>query len=258
MSASNRKKRWGWILAGAGAALLALVTGFSSGVGSKLADAVGSSDDDAPLLTYSVIELTGKCTGGTFLPRSQAAEALRQAPPEDWTILDQEPGAAFVNRSSLSLSVQGESARTITLTGIEFDVTRQARPPGAVFGSLCGGPTVGRALEVDLDANPPRVVNSSAEEDGMLESKGPNGERLTRPIRFPWTVSVTDPLLLDIIATTESCYCTWRAEIPWVSGAERGAILIDNDGEGYTVTEAEGVPSYIPSWDGWRRNPYAR
>lgn len=89
----------------------------------------------------------------------------------------------------------------------------------------------------------------------MLGSRGLHGERLYRPVRFPWTVSLTDPLLLDIIATTESCYCEWNAEIPWVSGAERGTIVIDNDGDGYRVSAEAGLDSYVPTVEGWRRYP---
>jgi glycosyltransferase involved in cell wall biosynthesis len=40
----------------------------------------------------------------------------------------------------------------------------------------------------------------------------------TSPITFPWTVSLTDPLLLYVVAIAEFCACKWSAEIPWVSG----------------------------------------
>ena len=72
----------------------------------------------------------------------------------------------------------------------------------------------------------------------------PDGRSLSQPIRFPWTVSMTDPLLLEIIANTKHCYCTWTAEISWVSGSKRGVIPVDNDGEGYTVVSSEGLKSY--------------
>ena len=86
----------------------------------------------------------------------------------------------------------------------------------------------------------------------MMEARGSNGERITRPIRFPWTVSLTDPLLLDVIATTSSCYCVWSAEIPWVSGAHRGTIRIDNHGDGYRLVGTNGLTSYYPDFYGNR------
>jgi hypothetical protein len=248
---SRKRKRRGWIFTALAAVLLAGATAFASGLGSKLADAVSSSDP--PLVSYSAEDLASQCIGGEFVPR-RSLPTLEGSPVEDWALIERQPGAAHLDRGVVQVSVQGESARTITLTGIEVHVTRAARPPGASFSGQCGGPFVGRSLEVDLDADPPRVVDSVADEGGMLGSRGLRGERLYRPVRFPWTVSLTDPLLLDVIATTESCYCRWSAEIPWVSGAETGTIAIDNGGDGYRVTHEGGLADYIPTVDGWR--PY--
>jgi hypothetical protein len=251
MAQRKRKKRWGWIVTGTAAVLLAAATAFAGGLGSRLADTVSSGD--SPLVSYSTSELSSQCIGGEFLPREALPAALRQEYPPDWDLIERQPGAAQVGRNAIQVSVQGESARTITLTSIEFHVTRDAHPPGATFSEQCGGPFVGRALEVDLDSNPPRIVDSVADKEGMLGSRGLHGERLYRPVRFPWTVSLTDPLLLDVIATTESCYCKWSAAIPWVSGSKQGTISIDNDGDGYRVTDATGAASYVLSPDGWQR-----
>lgn len=251
MTQEGRKRRWGWILTGAAAVLLAAATAFAEGLGSKLADTVSSGDSS--LVSYSASEISSQCIGGEFVPQQSLSAVLRHGATYNWDLIERQPGAAQVGRDPVQVSVQGESARTITLTGIEFHATRHVRPPGAKFSGQCGGPFVGRALEVDLDTNPPRVVDSVADEQGMLGSRGLHGERLYRPVRFPWTVSLTDPLLLDIIATTESCYCKWSAEIPWVSGSKHGTIVIDNDGDGYKVTGEAGLASYVPTVDGWRR-----
>lgn len=240
-----KRKPWGWMLTGGAALLLASATGFAGGFGSQLADLVGSSSDP-PLVSSSDAEFGSECIRGTFVPDNSAKKVLRQGPPEDWKVIEQLPGSAYADHEPVQVSIQGESARTITLTRIDFRVIRRALPPGAAFRAPCGGPSVGRALEVDLDADPPRIVDSSAEQHGMLGSRGLHGERLTQPIRFPWTVSLTDPLLLDVIATTSSCYCVWSAEIPWVSGAHHGTIQIDNHGDGYRVAGTDGVPSYSP------------
>lgn len=243
-----KRKRWGWLLTGAAAVLLAAATGFAGGLGSRFADLVGSSSgSDAPLISASARQFGSECIRGTFLPSRSAKDVLRQDPPSDWKVIERQSGAAYADLEPVQVSIQGESARTITLTGIDFKVTRRARPAGAAFRAPCGGPTVGRAIEVDLDADPPKIVDSSADEEGMLGSKGLHGERLFPPIRFPWAVSVTEPLLLEVIATTQSCYCTWSAEIPWVSGAQRGTIKIDNHGDGYMVAGTEGLPSYSPN-----------
>jgi hypothetical protein len=205
-------------------------------------------------VSYSVSELSGECLGGIFLPSGPTEKALRQGPPKEWSTVEQEPGAALVDLDPVEVSIQGESERTITLTGIDFKVARHDRPRGAVFRQPCGGPIPGRALKVDLDVTPPRVVDSNADENGLIGSTE-NGHRLTQPIRFPWTVSLTDPLLLYVMATTESCYCVWSAEIPWVSGAQRGAIKIDNGGDGYSVAYSSGVPTYDSFENRWNRSP---
>jgi hypothetical protein len=183
---------------------------------------------------------------------------LRQRPPiTKWKVVQQRPGAALTDRSTVEVSIQGESERPVTLTGINFEVVRRPRPPGAVVANQCGGPRPARAIEVSLDEEPPRVMESNANPQAFL-GEGAGGRHSSRPIRFPWTVSLTDPLLLLLIATTDSsCYCSWSAEIPWVSGAQRGAIRVDNEGQGYKVVSSRGLPSYLPYFHRWEYFPPA-
>lgn len=252
-SASHARRRLGRLGTVIGAITLAMVTAFATGIGTKLADLVTASE--SRLLSYSASSVGQGCMGGTFLPQNPMNEVLRGRPPADWSVIERQPDAAAVDRDSVEVSIQGESTRKVILTGIEFHVTRRARPPGAIFNEPCGGPIVGRAVEVNLDLTPPRVVDSNADERGLLGSRTATGKRLNPPIRFPWTVSLTDPLLLYVVAMTRSCYCVWSAEIPWVSGSERGTILIDNEGEGYRVTDSDGLAAYTAYEDRWRRYP---
>src|SRR5262249_56832051 len=98
-------------------------------------------------------------------------------------------GAVFVGADTAELSVQGESRRPVTLTGIEFHVNRQPIPAGASFAFPCGGPGYGRSIVVDLDREPPRIVRSNEDTHGMLGSElNDRGE--PKPIRFPWVVSL--------------------------------------------------------------------
>jgi hypothetical protein len=161
------------------------------------------------------------------------------------------PGSAAADHDTVQVAIQGESERIVTLTGIDITADRTKRPSGAVFYKPCGGPFGGRAIEVDLDANPPRIGASSSEVDGMLGSEE-NGRSLAQPIRFPWTVSLTDPLLLYVVATTSHCYCTWSASISWVSGSERGIIPIGGPDEGFKVIDSAGLPAYDDYVDHWR------
>jgi hypothetical protein len=245
---SRRQKLGKWAVGVIGTVILAAIVAFSSGLGTKAAEEVGTSEGSP--ISASVEEESIECFTGTYLPEDTAKQVLSQAVPAEWKPIEEAPGAAPADRDSVQVAIQGESERKVTLTGIDFHVERSQRPDGAVFYRQCGGPTVGRALEVDLDATPPRITASSSEVDGMLESEV-NGHSLSKPIRFPWTVSVTDPLLLEIIATTEHCYCTWTAEISWVSGSKRGIIPVDNGGDGFTVVDGSGLDSYSGAFGRW-------
>jgi hypothetical protein len=244
---SRQRKLGKWVAGVAGTIALAAIVAFSSGLGTKAAEDIG--DSPGPPLTYSVIEQPVECFSGTFLPTPVADEVLDSAPPSDWKTIEQQPGAVPVGRDDIDVAIQGESERKITLTGIHFHVTQEALLEGDSFYRACGGPFIGRALQVDLDKTPPEVTASSAEVQGMLEPED-STHRLSRPIRFPWTVSVTDPLLLSVIATTERCYCSWTAEIPWVSGALQGVIHIDDHGEAFHVISPQGLAEHSYGYEG--------
>jgi len=111
-----------------------------------------------------------------------------------------------------------------------------------VFANPCGDNIYGRSLQADLDRDPVAIVSSNADPRGVLDAS----QRPARPLRFPWTVSVTDPLLLTIVAATKRCFCTWRAAIGWVSGGKSGRLDIDNGGRGYA-----GLPAYSNN-NGWQ------
>ena len=224
--------------------LLAVIVAFASGFGSKFADHVGSSGE--PLLSYSVSEEHIECGPPTFLPEREASEAVRQKVPKNWNLIGGRPEAALVGGDTAEVSIQGETSRTVTLTAIEFEVHRHPIPPGGSFALPCGGPGFGRSITVDLDRHPPRIVSSNRDMQGMIGSEL-NARGEPTPIRFPWTVSVTDPLLLFITARTKSCYCKWSARIPWVSGSQRGTIQVDEGDHGLRVVGEGEYAQYLPS-----------
>ena len=191
----------------------------------------------------------------SYLPAARAALTLDEPPPyepDEWTAFHARSGATSADKSLVQVSIQGESERTITLTDIRFDVGRERREPGSTFSGACGDPLVGRGVTVDLEASPPAVVASSENLEGYVESGGEPGSG-TSPIVFPWTVSLTDPLLLFVVATVTRCDCRWTAEIPWVSGSEKGVIRIDDGGQPFHVVGTNGLAGYASSGDDWRQ-----
>lgn len=229
-----------WIAASIASIVIAGLSAFAAGLGSTEANRV-----TAPAtLSYSITQVSEECGSGIYLPNAPSSQLLRKPPPTHWATVESQPHAADFSQSTVQVAIQGESERTVTLTGIRFNVKRTPLPTGAVFEEPCGGPTVGRAVVVDLDASPPRVVASSSDPEAIPGSVAPNGMKV-KPIEFPWTVSLTEPLLLLVIAATDSCYCTWSAELPWVSGSRQGTILVNKRGvEGFAVAGGENLISH--------------
>ena len=249
-SESPRRRTQQRLLGAVAAVCLATVTTIVSGLGSSAVDSLTSSDP--PLLSYSVEEQAFECGSTTFLPGRRAEKTRQSAPPTDWEAFQRQPGALFANFDVVQVSIQGESARKVTLTGIRFSATKQDRPNGATFSAPCGGPVVGRGVLVDVESNPPRIVTSSKSTRKALEPAGVSGSS-AQPLTLPWAVSIEDPLLLYIVATAKSCYCTWTAEIRWVSGGEHGAIKVDNGGDGNSVVGGEGLPGFTAGNRSWTR-----
>jgi hypothetical protein len=108
---------------------------------------------------------------------------------------------------------------------------------------------LGRQIRLDLDRNPPAIVASIDDPE-----YGHGSTRKPKSIKFPWTVSLEDPLLLTIWATSSRCDCSWSAHIGWVSGGHTGTIDIDNGGQGYSVVGSKSVPQFLLSGTG--ANPW--
>jgi hypothetical protein len=235
---------------GALVVLLGGIVALGGAVGhwSFVKDLVGDTNRPAGLVSYSVAKLDeDPCNGArAFVPEPEAQAVLGEGLPARWSDLFKRPGAAFVGGSLVEVSIQGESQRAITLTGVHFKVKHLGkRPPGVAFGGQCGGGALGRFLIADIDPLHPRLIQS------WSTFRDRHKILRVRPIRFPWTVSVTDPLLLYVGTVTTRCFCEWRADIPWVSGSRRGVITIGRPGHGYRVVGDRGLSGYYGTENGW-------
>lgn len=232
-----------FLVAVATALVIAIATAIGTGLGQRVLDLFKS---DPALVSSSAAESIQECGTDIFVPEPTAGRLRTRAVPRgDWlTSFLRRPGAGVAGQSLVEVSIQGESSRTITLTGIDVEVQRRPRSPGAVFSAPCGDSVHGRSVLVDLDRRPAAIVDSTIAPHGELGTLDRPAQSASLPIRFPWTVSITDPLLLQIVAASRQCLCTWRAYVTWRSGAKSGRIEVDNGGKGYTVVGDSGVGHY--------------
>jgi hypothetical protein len=237
------------------ALLVAVATTIGTGLGSNALDLFDDDGKEEDPISYSAVEQVSECGTRLFVPEKQARGLVSgtiptPSPIRDWKAFQSSNDAAVADESVVQVSIQGESSRTVTLTGIDFTVDRHPLPPGATFSLPCGDSIYGRYVVADLDREPVMVSGTAEDPKAILDPVDPvsgAAHSKYKPISFPWTVSVTDPLLLQIVAATERCYCVWRAEIAWSSGDKTGVIPIDNDGNGYTVVGSKGARAFSAS-----------
>jgi hypothetical protein len=261
-NAGPTSPRRAWKFAGVlGTALLvAMVTAIGTGLGSGVLDLFGGGEEEKDPISSSATEQISECGTHLFFREEQASGLVSGAIPTpspipDWEAFRRSNGGRVADESVVQVSIQGESSRTVTLTGIDFKVERRPRPAGAIFLQPCGDAIHGRYVVADLDRQPVAVSGTADDPDAELDPVDPvtgAANSSFKPISFPWTVSVTDPLLLQIVASTKRCSCTWRAEIPWSSGERTGVIAIDNGGSGYTVVGGRGAREFSNSGSGKR------
>lgn len=143
------------------------------------------------------------------------------------------------------LTVAGQGVRPVTITDLTFIVENRGESlAGSTISYECGGPGVARYAVVDLDASPPRIEESSAEE---VEYPG---DVATTPLRFPYEVTNEDTENLLLVAHTEG-YVEWRVQVGWSNGEATGRLVLDNNGEPFrTTAPVESNPFASPSEDG--------
>ena len=256
---TSSRRAWKFVGALGTALLVAMATAIGTGLGSDLLDLFRGDGARDPI-SYSASEQVQDCGTHLFVPQERARGLVSGAVPTpspipDWEAFRSSNDGFVADNSVVQVSIQGESSRTVTLTGIDFTVERRRRPLGAIFLQPCGDAINGRYVVADLDQQPVGLSGTADDPDAVLDPVDPvtgAAQSSYKPISFPWTVSVTDPLLLQVIASTKRCSCTWHAEIAWSSGEQTGVIPIDNGGRGYTVVGSRGVRTFANTGSGRR------
>jgi hypothetical protein len=210
----------------------------------------GSGGEAPPPFSVSDSAVRTECFTGTFLPDVEGVPLVRKGSPADWRTVEDEPGAYASARGAAEVVIRPrENQQKLTLTKIDFDVSTGERPIGVVFYRPCKRHVVGPAVVADVDQEPDPIVASSADPNGSL-GIGWHLPKHSEPIHFPWTVDLTKPLHLYLVAKADYCYCVWSARISWKSGDQEGVIHVDNGGKRYRVVEGYGMVWRKPTPDG--------
>jgi len=117
-----RRRIVSWIGVALSTLVLAAITTIGTGLGSTV---LGLFDEDEPavsedaaLVSASPRETIVQCGTKLFVGRTRVDRVLQSEPSRSWSRFMRVNDARVADRSVVSVSIQGESARTITLTGI--------------------------------------------------------------------------------------------------------------------------------------------
>jgi len=89
-----------------------------------------------------------------------------------------------------------------------------------------------RVLDVNLDHDPPTY--QSIIDSDLAGANGSAWE--TRPLTFPYSVSITDAETFYIVANTFRCDCQWRIKLAWASQGATGTMVIDDHGKPFRTS----------------------
>jgi hypothetical protein len=223
-----------WVV---GIAVLVLIA-----VAVALVGGLGSSAKQPPPFSVTDSEVRAECLTGTFVPDPPAVELVQNPPPSNWRSVENLPGATAAEKMAVKVTVKpDEAGEKLTLTGVKIDVISNSRPVGTVAYRACKRHLVGPAVEVDLNGYPAGVMVGSSADLHSSIGAGLHLPKHGEPIHFPWTVNLSRPLNLYLLALGRHCYCRWGARISWRSGDQEGVIHADNGGKKYRIIDGLGI-----------------
>lgn len=148
-------------------------------------------------------------------------------------------GGRSVGEGTIDITNQTSSDEAVLLTGLRIRVLQRRPVPATgivVADGQCGGSQTVRPFTTDLDKPAPVAIARPAEE-------APDSP--ARPaVTFPFKILPGDPEVFELIASGTTCDCTIAVEIDWVAAGRPGSTVLDNEGRGFPVLAAPGLPAY--------------
>lgn len=120
-----------------------------------------------------------------------------------------------------------------------MNVSKREPPLRGTYVPPVGGDLVDvRWVHVNLDSDPPTITAGK----GYTPGKG--------RWQFPLRVSETEIEVFYILASTETCYCEWTAELYYLADGREGSVIIDNEGEPFVTSSHSNTMATCQSFDG--------
>jgi hypothetical protein len=151
-----------------------------------------------------------------------------------------EHGAVDALDSLVRLKISGTSSTPVILDDLRIKVT-QRQPPldGWELTYLGLGSAQGtRYFDINLDKPSPSVRYAGKRDP------------------FPLRVSADDIEVIDLLASTQKCDCSWTAQLDWAAGDKQGTTTITDHGRPFrttaVLTNSEGWSPHGVIWQGGR------
>ncbi|MFJ5992297.1 hypothetical protein [Lentzea sp. NPDC092896] len=200
-------------------------------------------------LAVAVKTLTDGCRFAWVASKSPAELEAVSDPSirsDRWATWEHTKDGAQASEASFTITAQGhEATSNVVITGIRVKVLER-KPPlkGTILSGQCGEPVNAHYMDVDLDREQPVSFPDDLDPDAAA-SLAAEGLRVD-PIRFPYSVSSTQPEVFTVSAHTLSCDCTWMIELDWSAGGRSGVQTVGNNGKPFRTTSRQnGVYCYM-------------
>lgn len=183
-----------------------------------------------------------------FVSRTGAADLA--TPPSilcrNWPRWARREGYVDADQTRLFIYLQGKANTAVAINGLEVRVVRRGRPVAGTYGWCPGGGAAAspRLIDVDLDAEPPRV------------RYGQPGDDFPFRRRLLFTLTGPETEVLQLVAHTRRCDCEWRAVIHMRVNGKRIEGVVEDQGKPFR-TAASARSTHL-QWDGKRWRPMSR
>jgi hypothetical protein len=115
-------------------------------------------------------------------------------------------GAVDGNQSTVEITVQGKTDKTVVLTGMRALVDKHSQPAGNFEIAGCGGLQPVRLFTADPDQPPSAAVPQAGHDNSGAPTPAED---------FPFRMSPSDPEVFNFVVSTQACDCAWRIELSW-------------------------------------------